>query len=300
LDDSVVGTGFFVEVVGRYKTHKYLVTAKHVLYGKDDRDQKEERLLWARVRNVGDEAVRHVALNGEWLFGEDKDGHAIDAAAMVLVDDPSLGTGVLVPACFVTDEVTEKYIIGHGDELSIVGLFSPRPGEKTLLPVVRSGSIAAEPIEPVELNGRLHRAYLVEMRSWGGLSGSPVFVNLGYNREREGEINYQGRLWLFGVLSGHLGLDEYDRIQNPILEHYDPNELNMGIAMVTPWRDVMTILERDKSRIQAQEANHPSRKLMHADSMPDKGTETEAFTQADFERALRKASRPVKPKKKPR
>ena len=81
---------------------------------------------------------------------------------------------------FADDVQIRSLNVGIGDELITVGLFTQRHGAQKKIPIVRSGIIAAMPDEPFEdqNTGKPYHAYLVEARSIGGLSGSPVFVSL--------------------------------------------------------------------------------------------------------------------------
>ena len=74
-------------------------------------------------------------------------------------------------------------------------------------------------------------AFLIEARSIGGLSGSPVFVNLGTSVLIDGSVKlFKGPLHLFlGIVHGH-----YDVTANKIDGAQDGNlytaQVNMGIA----------------------------------------------------------------------
>jgi hypothetical protein len=59
-----------------------------------------------------------------------------------------------------------------------IGLFTRRIGSQRNIPIVRIGNVAALPEELIRTRSGLMKAYLVEMRSIAGLSGSPVFVDL--------------------------------------------------------------------------------------------------------------------------
>jgi hypothetical protein len=62
-------------------------------------------------------------------------------------------------------------VVGHGRQRNI--------------PIVRIGNVASMPHEPVATKNRgAIEAYLVEARSVGGLSGSPVLVQLGIVRPK--------------------------------------------------------------------------------------------------------------------
>jgi hypothetical protein len=78
----------------------------------------------------------------------------------------------------VTDEIARRYGLRVGDEVFAIGLFTLHRGKTRNVPLVRSGIVAAMPGEPLEdpSSGIEYYAYLVEMRSIGGLSGSLVFA----------------------------------------------------------------------------------------------------------------------------
>jgi hypothetical protein len=64
--------------------------------------------------------------------------------------------------------------IGIGNEVAFAGLFVNHHGKKRNEPIVRFGNICGIPSEPVSTKAGDIEAYLVESRSVGGLSGSPV------------------------------------------------------------------------------------------------------------------------------
>jgi hypothetical protein len=146
----------------------YLVTARHNV-------EKAERFgdlyLRANLKAGGAEIVR---LDGQWHY---PDNEASDVAVIPVgpgaeFDITSIGRDDLA-----TDEVAGRYGLGVGDEVFSVGLFTRHRGKTRNVPLVRSGIVAAMPGEPLEdpTSGFEYHAYLVEMRSIGGLSGSPVF-----------------------------------------------------------------------------------------------------------------------------
>ena len=79
-----------------------------------------------------------------------------------------------------TPEEVQKHGIGPGDDLFFIGLFTKHYGTTKNIPIVRMGNIAAMPSidNPVKTKIGPMIAYLAEARSIGGLSGSPVFVDI--------------------------------------------------------------------------------------------------------------------------
>jgi hypothetical protein len=92
-------------------------------------------------------------------------------------------------------------------------------------------------------------AYLVEARSVGGLSGSPVFLNLGIVRPQSQEPGAELRFhtgqrtwYLLGVMHGHW---EVEREEAAMDAFTGAEYVNMGIAVVTPIREVLILLQTE-------------------------------------------------------
>jgi hypothetical protein len=144
-----------------------------------------------------------------------------------------------------------KNDIGIGDEVFFPGLFAPHKGETKNIPIVRIGTIAAMAEEPVscmlpDKKAIAMDAFLVECRSIGGLSGSPVFVTPGLVRFMEGKIratsNPHRAFRVLGLMHGHFKLDPLSRIigDDPITRE----RLNMGIAVVQSGNKILEVLNQ--------------------------------------------------------
>jgi hypothetical protein len=141
-----------------------------------------------------------------------------------------------------TPDIIAKHRIGIGDEVFITGLFVTHSGTERNIPILRVGNIAAVPEEAVKTPMGAMEAYLIEARSIGGLSGSPVFVYLDPIRQgagpkgsilvSSGEDPIGGSFFLLGLIHGHydvpvvLDLDGADGLRD--------KAVNMGIAIVVP------------------------------------------------------------------
>jgi hypothetical protein len=172
----------------------------------------------------------------------------VDVAVMPVNIHPAIDALCFPSEGFVTDDNIEEFGIGIGDDAMTVGLFTQRYGKKLNIPIVRSGMIAAMPEEILydSKTGAEFHAYLVEMRSIGGLSGSPVFVSvpphraLGFNKERP----YDGYSLPLGVIRSHW---EIDIVLDDSMEDFvNESRLNTGIAAVTPVQEVAKLLIEDK------------------------------------------------------
>jgi len=111
----------------------------------------------------------------------------------------------------LTEEDYRAYGIGPGDSCFVVGRFINHDGIQRNTPTARFGQLAQAPNEMVEVGGFRQESFLVEVRSIGGYSGSPVFLHLdpAYRREIGVGTDSHGRqygpgafttdMWLLGV-----------------------------------------------------------------------------------------------------
>lgn len=122
-------------------------------------------------------------------------------------------------------QAEKQPMIAIGDETYTVGLYSLVPGRNDNVPVVRVGNIAMMPGEPIHCLDDVERElYLIEMRSIGGLSGSPVFSLSPITNT----------YWLLGMIHGHHTLKEME------------TTLHTGMALVTPIQKLLEILEQSE------------------------------------------------------
>jgi len=151
-------------------------------------------------------------------------------------------------------------VIGPGDEVFTVGLFTKLKPHLKNRPIVRTGNVALIP-EPGErvsgVNFGDHTApaevYLIEARSIGGLSGSPVFarstVRMTIPVERKGVVRPEtcrlpGDSFLLGLARSHWDIlpedinDPYPRGRSTA----NPDAVNMGIAVVMPAKKIKDII----------------------------------------------------------
>jgi hypothetical protein len=133
--------------------------------------------------------------------------------------------------------------VGIGDDVFMVGRFISHEGKQRNQPLARFGNIAMMPGEPV-LDGRglLVEAFLIEMRSLPGFSGSPVFLYVGPGSYRGNDTMmpfYEEQIGLLGIDTGH------KMLSSEIIDKGTGKPLNMtwyvlqntGVAIVAPvWR----------------------------------------------------------------
>jgi len=106
---------------------------------------------------------------------------------------------------------------------------------------------------PIELDkdewsGEPYLAYLVEMRSLGGLSGSPVYVMTPpkFAKSNGEDWHLDQQLRLLGLIRGHWTYDPEATAVD--FEKSEAEMLHSGIAIVTPVDDVLKLLDREDLR----------------------------------------------------
>jgi hypothetical protein len=246
-DYDMHGTVFFVgypySSKDEYKI--YAVTARHVI---DEFKQHGHVDTYIRLNTRSQGAQCQKIPLASWLYNDED---RIDVAVLPVELDFRLLDHLFLPLnLFVNDDIINKKQIGIGDDLVFPGLFSGRRGDSKNIPIVRLGNIAAMPEEPITSVkwGVLPSAYLIEARSIGGLSGSPVFFATGQSRSIGNMISMgqQPEFFLLGLIHGHYDIAEntWDRTVEIKQEDLINKSMNMGIAMVIPSQDILTTLDR--------------------------------------------------------
>ena len=250
--------------------------------------------------------------NGDWKFLPNHDV----AAVPIGIDSATHEIRHVGIGNFMTPELISKQEIGPGDETFMVGRFINHEGKEKNLPAVRFGYVSMMPYEPIEDEyGVLQESFLVECRSIPGYSGSPVFLNIDFSKPRPSEAK-QARLFLGrGTEQRLLGIDwahinSYEQVfkkspkEKTLIRTNLVAKSNTSMAAVVPaWRirELLDIEEfKDmRTQVDAKLTDHKAKLAVTADSAD---ADLQAFTQADFESALKKASRPISsrpaPKKK--
>jgi len=240
-----LGTGFFVGINQEEWDFLYLVTARHVL----DEATRSGCALEARLnkRNGGFAYIK-LALKDQWITWKDD---AVDIAILPIVVDAAIFEYQALPlAMLATDNKLSDHAIGLGDELFTVGLFTLRSGKQRNIPIVRTGVISAMPDknEPFTEHGKHYYAYLAELRSIGGLSGSPVFVFIDRNRSVDPNLpkEHDWTYFCIGFVRGHWKLERDlsdDLVSSDAALGFNPGEtLNVGIAVVVLSQYIVAIL----------------------------------------------------------
>ncbi len=257
-DVRPVGTAFWVEASRRDHAElevRYLVTARHVIESARASGFED---LWLRVDTAsgGTEFLR--IPHDDWHVSDSPD-YADDVAVLELTLDDRYEYSCCPFRLLGSDAMVADAAVDAGDPVWMPGLFATHYGRERNRPIVRWGSIAAMPDEPVPTRLGDLEAYLIEVRSIGGLSGSPVFVSLdpeGSDLFKARMSDEQGRIgyFLLGLVHGHFDVQPHTSSEATTLER-----MNMGIAIVVPTERILRILAQPDL-----EANRQRRLTRHA------------------------------------
>lgn len=247
--DRLIGTAFFVARPEKIASDQelnfvYLISARHVV--EKGVDRSIDKKIYIRINPKEGPADWIPSNADQWRFHPDDS--LVDVAVMLWAPDSEKFDYLCVPYNMAaTEEVVEAQSIGVGDEVFLTGLFTSHFGKERNIPIIRIGNIAAMPEEKMETKIGAIDAYLVEARSIGGLSGSPVFVHLS-GGVRKGQISLGNEpiFWL-GLMHGHWEAkvrqdDTFD------IDQFEIEKVNMGIAIVVPVTKIIETLNQDDIR----------------------------------------------------
>lgn len=291
-----ISTGFYVNVpVGdRNLSCNYVVTAKHCLESKDG-VLPDDIVIRLNSTN-GERKDIHTDPN-DWV----RDLTSDVACLLIPVDASTHQIRVLPTSMFATQEVLDERQVGAGDEVFVTGLLVFHPGKTRNMPVVRLGCIAGMPQDPVRLSTGEDVVALVEVRSLGGLSGSPVYVHFPFWRDLPGggsitvppekvTASSGGKFRLLGVMHGFYPVRQND----PENVSQGDENMNTGIAVVVLADRILRLLNREDQVAKREHLNE----LVEKGLMPiaTGGTTTEEDSEFDrFEELARTLVNTPKP-----
>jgi hypothetical protein len=244
----------------------YLVTAQHVVSGLLTKGHD----IWLR-ENLKDGTSHETKLPPDvWHFHPNHPRESDVAACHVNFGDDSDVHAIPIggpKGILATKDTMEALDLGLGDEVVVAGLFRSHYGVDHNVPIIRIGNVAALQDEPVKTRycGYID-AHLIEARSIGGLSGSPVFITVppvrlrkqitgtpGWNL-RKTEFTSGQAMFLFGLIHGHFDAEGLHDDTSAEDGGEASGGINTGIGVVVPVEKILeTINEPEwaKERTQA-------------------------------------------------
>jgi hypothetical protein len=275
----------------------YIITNSHVV--------REARSTVVRVNTVKGGMEIYKSDISDWHhhpYGDDI------AVMPVAIHGNIIKIAYVKSSFFVTKETIRDYDIGVGDDVFMVGRFITHEGKQKNLPSARFGNISMMPVEPLRhMRGINQESFVVEMRSIGGYSGSPVFVSIDRSIGRPNsekskgiEIGHPPDVWLLGVDWGHIQ-ESYRVLDEGGARHPDNLMVitNTNMAGVVPAWKVQELLNEEvlvnlrknnENKVLEQRATKP--KVDIALDAVEKN-EGDVLTRDDFFNALGKVTRPL-------
>jgi hypothetical protein len=257
LLDGTLGTAFFVLYPdprgGEDYGFIYIVTAKHVL--KDEGEGKYLDKVRLRMNKKDGSGVSFGNIpvsdsQGKFLWLDDKDDPNADVAVTLFHPLEGQVDYLTFPLSdFSSDDSLKKSIVSEGDSVYLVGLMPQFTGENRNYPVVRHGYIALLSDEPIPLGANVkERVYVLELGSWPGQSGSPVFLSLGGMRNTS--MMLRESYSLLGVMLGFVPNERPFETISPTNSVLLGDTSNIGISYVLPASEIVKVLNSKEAQQQ--------------------------------------------------
>jgi hypothetical protein len=250
--EPVGGTGFFVDLRSPVsgQAFRYVITNRHVV-------RKGGTFLRLNMITGGTDVLEIPP--SSWV--DHPDGDDISVAVIEATDPSWTITALEWSDLAITQPRMDELNMGVGDEVFMLGRFIAHGGVEQNQPLARFGNIAMMPGDRVlDANWLRVEAFLVEMRSLAGFSGSPVFVYMGPGTYRgDGRMMpfYSETIGLMGIDTGHKCLTS-PVIDKTTREPVDDNwivEHNTGISIVAPVWKIREVLDEDELASLRKEAD---------------------------------------------
>jgi hypothetical protein len=261
---SSVGTGFFIFVVtpelgktasGDDIGFYFIVTAKHMIRQEDTITKKmgpyadKVTVFFNKLTKIGrieqkrdqiDFQIIDARGDLEW-FVDDSDPITDVAIHPIFITNDENNEVVFKTIgqnLFVTKSLFKEKKFNENDEVLFAGLFLNFYGSQVNFPIVRHGHLALVPGEDISTDNDKPnlktQIYMAEVTSFGGNSGSPVFLRTGAMREGNTGDPFAINYYLLGVMSGYYPDSEAKQ--------------NSGIASIVPAEKINEIISGDRMK----------------------------------------------------
>jgi len=234
------GTAFYVSCPGGNPglSFGYTVTAAHVIQNIIAKGV-EKILVRCNTKDGGVDCLETNA--SDWLLNQNRNNCDVAVLMGVPGDDASvimLNKDIISPY----GQLGENEI-GVGADVFWTGLFTSHVGTTRNEPLVRTGHIAALPLDGVRTQVGAMNAYLIDGIPLGGFSGAPVFSNHGTLKTVDGAIRTAKGpiIRLIGMIHGHFNIDQSTVEGRGAADDMSPS-LHTGIAVVIRSDDILEML----------------------------------------------------------
>jgi hypothetical protein len=245
-----LGTCFFVEFTQADLDFLYVVTCRHLVKTLDK--------SYIRVNRKNLPPVEIEFKKDDWISHSD---NKVDISIAPWnkkefdADDSLLVSPIGLKAA-LDKNIIQYAAMSIGDGLFMPSLFVGRVGDQKNIPVMRIANLAAMADEPVWGGSPMRPAYLIETRSLGGTSGSPVFLNVHPERIpgrtsnapiTKDDGSYSVPYLLIGIFQGiHSGQYKDDFVIDEAADRVLPQDVdfNAGIGIVLPVSQIIETIEQ--------------------------------------------------------
>jgi hypothetical protein len=252
------GSGFWVGMpISSEEWAVYAVTNRHII---------ENGGAVIRLSTQDGRKAVFPTIKGDWVFHPDGDDLAVYSPPLETLDLANCRINFARRGGIIDREIFGVMDIHPGDDVFAVGRFINHEGRQRNLPTARFGCIGQMPWEPIKQDtGFMQESFLVEARSIGGYSGSPVFLHrANFFSNARLTINrptFWGP-WLLGVNWGHINdwAPVCDASGRPI-DPSNPRDMrvrtNTGMMAVVPAWKLAELLDREELARRAHKAEKP-------------------------------------------
>jgi hypothetical protein len=271
-------TGFFLRVASEYNiswSYLYAVTNWHVLL-----EISGNPILRINTQKGGYDTIE--AVKDDWVLHPEKCDLAIYRIGL---DQSFFDVQAFTTDFLLNQDFMDKYNVGVGDDILMIGNFQTRGGTKKNIPTVRFGNISQMPDEPMK-NPKTtlpEQSFIVEMRSASGYSGSPVVLSIPWLSNRmfrrkadedsfpkwhEPEPDYYR---LLGINWGHIRTKErlYDGEGKPLPDS-ESVWINSAMAGVVPsWKLSEMIYSEEEIEIRKKSDEEMKKKIEQSEIVTD-------------------------------
>ena len=258
---SIIGTGFLLVYpdnrAGEGNGFSYLITNKHMVRepGLDEALGKGKYLQSISVRintkkPLQDSGVSYtygqlpvIYQSGDlYALVDTTDSHVDLAIIPISLNQETLDCIMISTSIFATNTVINDKHLDESDSVDFAGLFAQYRGNLRNYPIVRHGKLAMMSEERIPWeSGVTEDLFLADVMSFGGNSGSPVFIRTDGDNQTIGSYQY----YLLGVMQGYYPVDSKVSIQTAEINGVASE--NTGVAAVVPAQKILDILESPRA-----------------------------------------------------
>jgi hypothetical protein len=265
-----IGTGFFIEKFADFGgvavRSIYFVTARHLI------EQAGQKLgssrITIRVNQLGGGTADIVVPVDRFIQSRIDGSVDVTVTRLMEISD----TYRIVPLPLWGNYFSDGIRIGEGTATATIGLFHRVIGKNSNVPIVRTGTIASLPGEPIQTGYGDAKMYIIESRSLGGLSGAPVLAILpvwqnpratteivddpfgdmfgqSIGPRIKTRVDMKNVYKLIGITHGHWdALLSSENGKTHEIKRSDLERINEGLSLVTPVEALDALLEEEHAQ----------------------------------------------------